>query len=83
MSIRSGLEMFPSGRKDARMMVGVAKFSKSPLFEIEEQVKDKQVAFQEPKENQHAKGVLQHHHFKRIFLIKCNQISKLIERCSL
>ena len=41
MSTRTGLEMCPSGRKDVRVMVGVAKFSKSPLFEIEEQVEDK------------------------------------------
>ena len=41
--------MCPSGRKDVRVMAGVAKFSKSPLFEIEEQVEDKKLHFKNQK----------------------------------
>lgn len=47
----SGLEMRRSGRNEAPKIIGMAKSSKSPSFEIEEreeQVGDKLIAFQKP-----------------------------------
>ena len=55
----SDLEMRPSGRNEAPIIVGKVESSKSPSFGIEgceEQVEDELVAFQEPKEGPTSKG---------------------------
>lgn len=63
MSSESDLEMYPSGRNEASMVVGVDKYIKSPLFDFcedieerEEQVEDNLIAYQVLREGLVSKG---------------------------
>lgn len=73
------MEIRPSGRNETPMVDGVVEYSKSSSIDFEEQVGDKLVAFQEPKNDQQAKGVLQHHRLKTIVLTDCNQVFVFME----
>ena len=64
-SSENDLEMHLSGRNKTLMVVGLVEFSKSPLFDVDEdiaeckeQVRDKLVAIQEPKRGPTNKGCL-------------------------